>query len=56
MNGRRVIAVAGGALFGFAATAAITTLWSTSSDGGLTLGGLAAGVGLGLMVAALVRE
>ena len=56
MGARRMMAVAGGALFGFAATAASTTLWHTSGDGGYVLGGIAAGVGLGLMVAALVRE
>jgi hypothetical protein len=31
-------------------------LWTPSSENWYTLGGIAAGVGLGLMVAALVRE
>jgi hypothetical protein len=50
------MAILGGALFGFAVTAASTTIWQTSSENGYTVGGLAAGAGLGLMVAALVRE
>lgn len=46
----------GGSLFGFAVGASIPTFATVSSEGAVGLGGLAAGVGVGLMVAALVRQ
>jgi exosortase/archaeosortase len=55
VSARRFAAVIGGALFGFAVGASMTTFVTVSSEGALGFGGLAAGVGLGLMVAALVR-
>ena len=56
VGARRVAAVIGGALFGFAVGASIPTFASVTEEGGLGLGGLAAGLGVGLMVAALVRD
>jgi hypothetical protein len=56
MGARRAMAVLGGMLSGFAGTAALTTIAPASSDGGFVLGGLAAGAGIGLMVAATLRE
>jgi len=52
VGARRAMTVAGGVLFGFAATAARTMLWNASCEGGYTLGGL----GAGHMVAAPVRN
>lgn len=56
VRARRIAAVIGGVLFGFAVAASIPTFVSVSEEGGLGFGGLAAGLGLGLMIAALVRE
>lgn len=53
--GRRAAAIAGGVIFGFSLAAALTTVVSASSDGGLALGGMGAGFGLGTMVAAALR-
>lgn len=56
VRARRIAAVVGGVLFGFAVGGSIPTFASVNNEGSLGLGGLAAGLGLGLMVAALVRE
>lgn len=56
VTARRIAAVVGGALSGFAVGASIPTFTTVSSEGAIGLGGLAAGLGLGLMVATLVRE
>ena len=56
VRARRVAAVFGGVLFGFAVGASIPTFATVNNEGSIGLGGLAGGLGLGLMVAALVRE
>lgn len=55
VSARRVAAVIGGALFGLAIGASVPSVATTSPGEGLTFGGLAAGLGIGLMVAAMVR-
>ena len=53
---RRVMAVFGGLVFGFALGAASTAFVPSVSDNSAVLGGLGIGLGLGLMTAALVRD
>jgi hypothetical protein len=50
------MAMVGGPVFGLAVSAALTTVVDPSSEGGFVLGGIVAGLGLALMVAATLRD
>jgi hypothetical protein len=53
---RRVIAMLGGAIFGFCLGAGATTIAHASSESGLIAAAVVGGLGLGAMAAAIVRE
>jgi len=55
VNARRVAAVVGGGLFGWA-LGAQSVLFADPMSGGAGFAGLIAGLGLGLLVASTVRE
>jgi membrane associated rhomboid family serine protease len=53
---RRVLAVVGGLVFGFALGAVSTSFVPGVDGNSAALGGLGIGLGVGMLVAALVRE
>jgi hypothetical protein len=53
---RRVLAVLGGLVFGFALGAASTAYVPAVDGNSAGLGGIGIGLGVGMLVAALVRE
>jgi hypothetical protein len=53
---RRVMAVAGGLIFGFALGAVAPTFVPIADGNSASIGGIGIGLGVGLMTAALVRD
>ena len=56
MGARRAMAIGGGVLFGVVVDVMLASAIDSLSNSATGLGGLVGGLGLGLMVAATVRE